>query len=47
MFQILEIAEIKVEKKTAILSILIDISVVIIQRMQQGNKSLGLLENAI
>ena len=55
MFQILEIAEIKVgEEKNyclnirlvfPILSILIDVSVVIILRMQEGNKSLGIFKN--
>ena len=55
MFQVLEIAEIKVGKKTnnclnfslvfRIIWILINISVVIIQRMQEENKSLGMLKN--
>ena len=55
MFQILEIADVKVGQKTnyclnislvfPILSTLIDISMVIIKRMQEGNKSLGILKN--
>ena len=54
MFQILEIAEINVRQKTnyclnfslvfPIIWILINISVVIIQRMQEGNNSLGMLK---
>ena len=55
MFQILEITEIKVGQKTnyylnfslvfPMIRILINISVVIISRMQEGNKSLGMLKN--